>query len=244
MRVARKLRKHRTQSLCFLDFDGTLVDIAPRPELVHLTSAARENPAAACASPARYARGRQRPPPPRTARAHRQSAVFTISVFMDGRATPNLRLPARARTALRGGPATSQTSLGRISGPFGSKTSAAACPFICWMCPQHCSRAFDANFAYGFCRFARRLHAVGNIRDVEILPRSIPGKGIAVRRFLAAARSSQVASLFISATISPTSLASLAAFGAAPGAGRSEPARTVARQIRPARSIGRIGQRC
>ena len=33
--------------------------------------------------------------------------------------------------------------------------------------------------------FRRTLHAVGNIRDVEILPRSIPGKGMAVRRFLA-----------------------------------------------------------
>jgi trehalose 6-phosphate phosphatase len=33
--------------------------------------------------------------------------------------------------------------------------------------------------------FRKTLHAVGNIRDVEILPRSIPGKGMAVRRFLA-----------------------------------------------------------
>jgi trehalose-phosphatase len=32
--------------------------------------------------------------------------------------------------------------------------------------------------------FQRKLHAVGNIRDVEILPRSIPGKGLAVKEFL------------------------------------------------------------
>ena len=32
--------------------------------------------------------------------------------------------------------------------------------------------------------FQKTLHAVGNIRDVEILPRSIPGKGLAVKEFL------------------------------------------------------------
>jgi trehalose-6-phosphatase len=32
--------------------------------------------------------------------------------------------------------------------------------------------------------FQKTLHAVGNIRDVEVLPRSIPGKGLAVKEFL------------------------------------------------------------
>ena len=41
--------------------------------------------------------------------------------------------------------------------------------------------------------FQKKLHAVGNIRDVEILPRSIPGKGLAVKEFLRDARGEKVA---------------------------------------------------
>jgi len=40
--IAEKIRKHsRTRIVIFLDFDGTLVDIAPLPGLVRLKPAAR-----------------------------------------------------------------------------------------------------------------------------------------------------------------------------------------------------------
>ena len=52
------------------------------------------------------------------------------------------------------------------------------------MFPPRSSPAFDARSAL-LKPFRKTLHAVENIRDIEILPRSIPGKGIAVSSFLA-----------------------------------------------------------
>ena len=61
--IGKKIRRNGRVTV-FLDFDGTLVDIAPRPELVRLTSTARKILRRLARHPNATACRSQWPPPP------------------------------------------------------------------------------------------------------------------------------------------------------------------------------------
>jgi trehalose 6-phosphate phosphatase len=179
--IAQKIRRHGRVTV-FLDFDGTLVDIAPRPELVRLAPAARKilqrlarHPLATLV----VISGRRRP------ELLKHIGISGIHYFglYGWESSARSSLPAKVRTAL-------------------SRARAHLTPLLdahpsVWIENKRSSLSvhlLDVRAALQprvrrelrarLLPFRKTLHAVGNIRDVEILPRSIPGKGLAVRRFL------------------------------------------------------------
>ncbi len=166
----------------FLDFDGTLVDIAPRPELVRLTSEAREilhrlakHPLATLV----VVSGRRR------AELLEHIAVPDIYYFglYGWERDDNSVLPGDAQKALHEARETLEPLLKRYPNLWiENKNSSLSVHLL------HVPKARHAALREELLRvlqpFRKKLHAVGNIRDVEILPRSIPGKGIAVKEFL------------------------------------------------------------
>jgi trehalose 6-phosphate phosphatase len=180
--VARKIRRSGRVTV-FLDFDGTLVDIAPRPEMVRLTPATRKvlerlarNPLVTLV----VISGRRRP------ELLEHIGIRRIHYFglYGWESCVKSSLPASVRTALR-----------RVRAHL--KPLLDAYPDV-WIENKRSSLSvhlLDVRAALQprvrrelrarLLPFRKTLHAVGNIRDVEILPRSIPGKGMAVRRFLA-----------------------------------------------------------
>jgi trehalose 6-phosphate phosphatase len=181
-RVSAQIRAHR-RIVVFLDFDGTLVAIAPRPELVRLTAQARR-------ILKRLARHRQ----------------FTLVVISGRRRAELLEhigirgiryfglygwegsgkssLPASARAALR----SAHTQLTQQLRAYPSawienKRSSFSVHLL--DVPVALQSQVRRRLRSWLKPFRGKLRAVENLRDVEVLPRSIPGKGKAVRRFLA-----------------------------------------------------------
>jgi trehalose 6-phosphate phosphatase len=180
--IAKEIRRSGRVTV-FLDFDGTLVDIVPRPEMVRLTPAARKilerlarNPLVTLV----VISGRRRP------ELLQHIGVSGIHYFglYGWESSAKSSLPASVRTALR-----------RVRAHL--KPLLAAYPDV-WIENKRSSLSvhlLDVRAALQprvrrelrarLLPFRKTLHAVGNMRDVEVLPRSIPGKGMAVRRFLA-----------------------------------------------------------
>jgi trehalose 6-phosphate phosphatase len=180
--VAEKIRKHRRVAV-FLDFDGTLVDIAPRPELVRLAPAARK----VLGQLARHPRttlvvvsGRRRH------ELLKHIGISGIHYFglYGWESNAKASLPASARVALRRAAAALRPLLAEYPSLWvEDKRSSLSVHFL--DVPAAQQRRARRELRKRLMPFRKTLHAVENIRDVEILPRSIPGKGEAVRRFLA-----------------------------------------------------------
>jgi len=180
--VAARVRAH-SRVVIFLDFDGTLVAIAPRPELVRLTPAARE----VLQRLARHPRatlvmisGRRR------AQLLEHVGIRGIHYFglygwERSAASP---LPARVSATLR----RARLQLERHLRAYPSvwvedKRSSFSVHLL--DVPAAIQPRVRRQLRAWLKPFRRTLRAAENLRDVEVLPRSIPGKGLAVRRFLA-----------------------------------------------------------
>jgi trehalose 6-phosphate phosphatase len=188
-RIAELVRMHLREGgrvAIFLDFDGTLVDIAPRPELVRLKPATRRIL--------------------RRLAHHRRAHVFLIS----GRRREELLehvgirgigyfglygwedrkasvLPMGARTELRRAKEELDEHLRAYPTVWiENKTSSLSIHLLA--VPRKQQPRLRRQLAIWLRPFHKSLRAVWNLRDVEVLPRSIQGKGAAVRRLLARAK--------------------------------------------------------
>jgi trehalose 6-phosphate phosphatase len=182
--VAKKIRAHPGVTV-FLDFDGTLVDIVPRPHQVRLTPAARKilrrlarDPRAALV----VISGRRRP------ELLKYISVPGIHYFglygWEGNA--KFSLPASIRRALRSARAHLKPVLAAYPKVWIENKSSSFSVHLLEI-PKRLQPRVRRQLRASLAPFRKTLHAIENIRDVEILPRSIPGKGKAVNRFLAQA---------------------------------------------------------
>jgi trehalose 6-phosphate phosphatase len=179
--VAAQIRK-RGRVTIFLDFDGTLVDIAPRPELVRLKPEAREvlrrlskHPLATVV----MVSGRRR------AELLEHIAVPDIHYFglYGWERDDHCALPVDAQKALRDVREALEPLLKKYPDLWiENKNSSLSVHLLA--VPKALHGKLREELIAVLQPFQKKLHAVGNIRDVEILPRSIPGKGVAVREFL------------------------------------------------------------
>ena len=181
----RLVPKIRAQAhvVIFLDFDGTLVAIAPRPNQVRLTPRAR----GILQRLARHPRvtlvvisGRRR------AELLHHIGIRGIRYFglYGWERSTTTALPFSVRQALR----RARLQLARYLRAYPSiwienKRSTFSVHLLdAAAALQHRVRR---ELRALLKPFRRTLRIVENLRDAEVLPRSIPGKGIAVRRFLA-----------------------------------------------------------
>ena len=166
----------------FLDFDGTLVDIAPRPELVRLKPEAREvlrrlskHPLATLV----MVSGRRR------AELLEHIAVPDIHYFglYGWERDDHCALPPDAQKALRDVREALEPLLKKYPDLWIEEKNSSLSVHLLAV-PKALHEELREELTAVLQPFQKKLHAVGNIRDVEILPRSIPGKGLAVREFL------------------------------------------------------------
>jgi trehalose 6-phosphate phosphatase len=181
-RIAARVRSSRSVAL-FLDFDGTMVNIAPRPGLVRVSPAIRRVLRRLARNPrvrVVVISGRRR------AELLRHIAVPGIHYFglygseRDGR----VRLPRAVHSALHRARKQFSVHLSSFPGVWvENKTFSLSVHFL-GVSPAVQPKA--RRKVRSLLRpFRRTLRIMENIRDTEIVPRSIEGKGIAVKRFLA-----------------------------------------------------------
>lgn len=179
--VAMQIRK-RGRATIFLDFDGTLVDIAPQPEMVRLKREAREvlrrlakHPLAALV----VVSGRRR------AELLKHIGVPGIHYFglYGWERDDKSMLPADAQEALNEARKKIEPLLKRYPNLWIENKKSSLSVHMLHV-PKARHAALREELIAVLRQFQKKLRAVGNIRDVEILPRSIPGKGIAVKAFL------------------------------------------------------------
>jgi trehalose 6-phosphate phosphatase len=181
-RVAAKIRGH-SHVVVFLDFDGTLVAIAPRPELVRLTSAARK----ILRRLARHPRvtlvmisGRRR------SELLKHVGVRGIHYFglYGWERGASSSLPPRIRAALRRAQTQLQQHLRAYPDAWiENKRSGLSVHLL--DVPATDQPRVRRQLRAWLKPFRKSLRSAENILDVDVLPRSFPGKGRAVRRFLA-----------------------------------------------------------
>jgi trehalose 6-phosphate phosphatase len=180
-KIAARIHKSGRVTI-FLDFDGTLVDIAPRPELVRLKPEAQDvlrrlakHPLATLV----VVSGRRR------AELLEHIGVPDIHYFglygweRDERSV----LPPDAQKALREVRETLEPLVKKYPNLWIEDKNSSLSVHLLHV-PKARHEALRKELVKVLQPFQRKLHAVGNIRDVEILPRSIPGKGLAVKEFL------------------------------------------------------------
>ena len=179
--VATQIRK-RGRVTVFLDFDGTLVDIAPRPELVRLKPEAQDvlrrlaqHPLATLV----VVSGRRR------VELLEHIGVPDIHYFglYGWERDEKSVLPPDAQQALRQARAAVEPLLQKYPNLWIEDKNSSLSVHLLHV-PKARHEALRKELWSVLQPFQKRLHAVGNIRDVEILPRSIPGKGLAVKEFL------------------------------------------------------------
>ena len=183
-RLAAKIRTH-PRVVVFLDFDGTLVDIAPRPEKVRLTPTARRT----LQRLARHSRatlvvisGRRR------AELLHYIGIRGIRYFglYGWESSTSSPLPPRVRADLDRARRQLEVHLRAYpSAWIENKRSSFSVHLLA--VPAALQSRVRGRLRTWLKPFRRTLRSVENLRDVEVLPRSVPGKGIAVRRFLAQA---------------------------------------------------------
>ncbi len=185
-RVASLVRAHirdAGQVAIFLDFDGTLVDIAPRPELVRLKPAARRILQLLARHPRAHVfliSGRRR-----EELLHyvgiRGIGYFGLYGWEGGKASA---LPKRARAELQRAKAKLDAHLRAYPTAWiENKISSLSIHLLA--VPREQQPRLRRKLGDWLRPFRKSLRVVVNLRDVEILPRSIQGKGAAVRRLLA-----------------------------------------------------------
>jgi trehalose 6-phosphate phosphatase len=181
-RVEARIRAH-SRVVVFLDFDGTLVAIAPRPDQVRLTSASRgilERLARHPRSTLVVVSGRRR------AELLRYIGIRGIHYFglYGWERSAACSLPVSIHAALRRARIQLEHHLRAYpSAWIENKRSSFSVHLL--DVPAAIQPRVRRQLRAWLKPFGRTLRAVENLRDVEILPRSIPGKGTAVRRFLA-----------------------------------------------------------
>jgi len=179
--IAAGIRK-RGRVTIFLDFDGTLVDIAPRPELVHLKPEARDvlrrlakHPLATLV----VVSGRRR----EELLEHIGLPDIHYFGLYGWERDEHSALPGDAQRALDEAHERLEPLLKKYPNLWIENKKSSLSIHLLHV-PKGRHAALREELLAVLRPFWKRLRAVGNIRDVEILPRSIPGKGIAVKEFL------------------------------------------------------------
>jgi len=181
-RVAAQIRPSR-RVVVFLDFDGTLVKIVPRPDMVRLATSTRR----VLRRLARHPRvtlvvisGRRR-----SELLHFIGVpgihYFGLYGWERGGHSP---LPKLALAALGSARAQLSTHLSSIPGIWiEDKRFSLSVHFLGASPPAQ--RRARRKLRSLLQPFRKSPHVIENLRDAEIVPRCILGKGIAVRQFLA-----------------------------------------------------------
>jgi len=182
--VADKIRKHpRGRIAIFLDFDGTLVDIAPRPQLVQLKPAARR----ILQKLARHPRvrlvmisGRRR------AELLHYIGIRGIRYFglYGWESGAGALLPARSTAVLQHTLRLLEDRLRRYPTAWIENKKSSLSIHLLDVSPRQQTQ-IRRQLGTWLKPFRKNLRVEANLRDVEILPRSFLGKGAAVRRLLA-----------------------------------------------------------
>jgi trehalose 6-phosphate phosphatase len=167
----------------FLDFDGTLVDIAPRPELVKFRRAARaalqrlaRNPNAKVV----MISGRRR------AELLHHVGIRGIQYFglYGWEHSASSVMPASVRRALNRARKKLEFQL-RAYPSVWVENKASSLSIHLLDAPTAIQDIIRRHLRAALKAFGRDLKMVENIRDLEVLPRSFPSKGDTVRRILA-----------------------------------------------------------
>jgi trehalose-phosphatase len=181
-RVAARIRSSRRVAVLF-DFDGTLVKIARRPNQVRLGSVTRR----ALRRLARHPRvtiavisGRRRSDLLHLI-ALQGIRYLGLYGWESRRPTP---LPASAVAALRGARADLSIHLSSIKGLWTEDKHFSLSVHLLGVSPREQRRA-RRQLRSLLLPYQKSLHSINNLRDVEIVPRCVMGKGIAVQQFLA-----------------------------------------------------------
>lgn len=181
-RIAARICDH-SRVVVFLDFDGTLVDIAPRPELVRLRPTARR----ALQRLARHPRatlvvvsGRRR------AELLEHIGIRGMHYFglYGWERNAKSALPAKLRAALKRAHMRLMQNLRAHPAVWIENKRSTLSIHLLDVSAADQKRLRPKIRAW-LKPFRRVLRIEENIRDLEVLPRSIPGKGLAVRKFLA-----------------------------------------------------------
>jgi trehalose 6-phosphate phosphatase len=181
-RLAARIQVSRRVAV-FLDFDGTLVDIAPLPDQVRLAPETRR----VLRRLAQHPRvtlvvisGRRR------AELWRYIGLRRIHYFglYGWERSRHFRLPTSALTALRRAKIQLSIQLCSIPGLWiEDKRLSLSVHFL--GVPGALQRQTRRKLGSLLLPFQKSLRLIENLRDAEIVPRSISGKGIAVEQFLA-----------------------------------------------------------
>jgi len=181
-RVAARIQSSRRVAV-LLDFDGTLVKIAPRPDQVHLAPATR-----------RALRRLARHPHIRVAviSGRRRSELLRIiglqRIHYFGLYGWETRLhsaiPASAIASLRRARLQLSIHLSSIPGLWTEDKRFTLSIHLLEVSPQVQQRV-RRKVRSVLLPFEKTLRVVDNLRDIEIVPRCILGKGIAVQQYLA-----------------------------------------------------------
>jgi trehalose 6-phosphate phosphatase len=180
--IAARIHASR-RIVVFLDFDGTLVRIAPRPSQVRLSSVIRETLKRLVRHPRvtlAVVSGRRR------VEIHQNIGVAGICYFglYGWERGGGPRLPATARKALP--LAWSKLSQHLQAYPSVWIENKRHSLSIHLLKTPRRLQSHIRREVHGVLRpFERGLRIFENLRDMEIVPLSIPGKGAAVREFLA-----------------------------------------------------------
>lgn len=181
-RLVAQIRVSRRVAV-FLDFDGTLVNIAPLPEQVRLATVTRR----VLRRLARHPRvtlvvisGRRR------AELRRYIGLRGIHYFglYGWERSRHSRLPASALTALRRAKIELSIQLCSIPGLWIEDKRLSLSIHLLGVSPALQRRA-RRKLGPLLLPFQKSLRLIENLRDAEIVPRCISGKGTAVQQFLA-----------------------------------------------------------
>jgi trehalose 6-phosphate phosphatase len=181
-RVAAQIQSSRRVAV-FLDFDGTLVNIARRPDQVHFAASTR----GVLQRLARHPRvilvvisGRRR------AELLRYIGLRGIRYFglYGWERGPHPRLPPSALIALRRARMQLSIHLSSIPGLWMEDKHLSLSVHLLSVSPPG-QRLARRKLRSLLLPFQETLHVIENLQDAEIVPRCISGKGIAVQQFLA-----------------------------------------------------------
>jgi trehalose 6-phosphate phosphatase len=182
-KIAERIRAHH-RVVVFLDFDGTLVAIAPRPGMVNLTPAARRI----------LRRLARHPNVTLVVVSGRRRAELLHFIGIPGiryfglygwESSAKSSLPPRVRRELHRARVRLQRHFLRAYPSVWIENKRNTFSVHLLGTPARLQPQIRSELRAHLKSFRKSLRCAENLRDMEVLPRSMPGKGIAVRRFLA-----------------------------------------------------------